>query len=110
MKTFTKTIVIAALTVSSIGFANAANILVPADGYVTSDLCVVASQGSKAKLAKAIKKAGLTKRYVANNVQCNEQNIITFVEQYGSNVEQINNFMTHGDYNKTAEMPDLVSR
>ena len=110
MKTFTKTIAIATIAFSSIGFANANNLLVPADDYITTDLCIVASQGSKVTLSKAIRKAGLTKQFVANKVKCNELDFTAFVEQYGSNVEQINNFMTNGNYSQNVEMPELVSR
>ena len=110
MKTITKTIAIATLTLSSIGFAHANPILVPADDYVTTELCLIASQGNKTKLDNAIRKSGLKKRYVAQNVKCNEQNIVEFVEQYGSNVTTINNYLTGGTYSEATEMPDLAAR
>ena len=110
MKTLTKTFAIAALTVSSMGFAQANPILVPGDDYVTTELCLIASQGNKAKLVNAIKNAGLTKRYVAQNVKCNEQSFVDFVEQYGSNVSKINNYLTGGAYGEGTDMPDLVAR
>lgn len=110
MKTLTKTIAITALTLSSIGFANANPVLVPGNDYVTTELCLIASQGNKTKLVNAIKKAGLTKRFVAQNVKCNEQNFVEFVEQYGSNVTKINNYLTGGAYSEGTEMPDLAAR
>ena len=110
MKNIAKTIAIATLTLSSIGFAHANPILVPGDDYVTTELCLIASQGNKTKLVNAIRNAGLKKHYVAQNVKCNEQNIVEFVEQYGSNVSKINNYLTGGAYSEVAEMPDLVAR
>lgn len=110
MKTFTKTIVIAALTFSSIGFASATTEFVPADDYVTTKLCLVASQGNKAKLSRTIKDSGLSKRYVAQNVKCNEQNIVAFVEQYGNDAENINNFLTSGKYGDDMMLNKLAAR
>ena len=94
MNTLTKAIAVTTLTLSSIGLVSAANVVVPADDYITTNLCVVATEGNKTKLSHAIKKAGLSKRYVVKNVKCNELNITAFIEQYGSNVEKMNNFLT----------------
>lgn len=110
MNTLTKAISITALTLSSIGLATASTVMVPTDNYVTTKLCVVASEGSKAKLSKAIKKTGLSKRYVVSNVKCNELNLISFIEQYGSNVEKMNNFLTNGKYSNNAEVANIASR
>jgi hypothetical protein len=84
--------------------------MVPADNYVTSQLCVVASEGNKAKLSKAIKKAGVSKNYVAPNEKCNEQDIIAFIEQYGSNVEKMNNYLTSGRYSNNNVVANVASR
>lgn len=110
MKTFTKAIVITTLTLSSIGMASASNVMVPTDNYVTTKLCMVASEGSKGKLSRAIKDAGLSKHFITKNVKCNELNFVTFVEQYGSNVEKINNFLTNGKYSSNAIATNLASR
>jgi hypothetical protein len=109
MNTLTKAIAITTLTLSSIGLASASNVIVPADNYVTTKLCVAASEGSKVKLLKAIKNAGLSKHYVAENVKCNELNIVAFIEQYGSNVEKMNNFLTSGKYSNNTEVANLAS-
>jgi glutamine cyclotransferase len=110
MKTLTKAIAITTLTLSSIGLASASNVMVPANNYATTKLCVVASEGSKVKLLKAIKEAGLSKNYVAENVKCNELNIVAFIEQYGSNVEKMNNFLTSGKYSNYIEVANVASR
>lgn len=110
MKTFTKTIAITALTLSSIGFANASSVIVPSDDYITTNLCVVATEGSKAKLSNAIKKSGLSKNFVAKKVKCNELNIIAFIEQYGSNVEKMNNYLTSGKYSNNDLVTNVAAR
>ena len=110
MNTLTKAIAITTLTLSSIGLASASNVMVAADNYVTSKLCVVASEGSKAKLSQAIKKTGLRKHYIATNVKCNELNLVNFIEQYGSNVEQMNNFLTNGKYSNNTVVANIASR
>jgi hypothetical protein len=110
MKTLTKAIAITTLTLSSIGIASASNVMVPADNYVTSKLCVVASEGNKTKLSKAIKKTGLSKNYVAANVKCNELDIVAFIEQYGTNVEKMNNYLTSGKYNNDTNVANVASR
>ncbi|MBL4629673.1 MAG: DUF3718 domain-containing protein [Paraglaciecola sp.] len=110
MNTFTKAIAVSVLTLSSISIVSASNVMVPTDNYVTTNLCVVASEGSKAKLSQAIKKAGLSKHYVATKVKCNELNIVNFIEQYGTNVEQMNNFLTRGKYSDNALVANIASR
>ncbi|MEP4891778.1 MAG: DUF3718 domain-containing protein [Aliiglaciecola sp.] len=109
MKTLTKVIATAALTLSSIGIVSAASVIVPADSYITSNLCVVATEGSKVKLSQAIKKSGLSKRYVASEVTCNDLELTTFIEQYGSNVTEMNNFLTSGKYSNTTDMAAVTT-
>ena len=110
MNSFTKAISVTAIILSSIGLASASNVMIPADNYVTTKLCLVASEGSKTRLSKAIKNSGLSKHYVTQNVKCNELNLVNFIEQYGSNVEQINNFLTNGKYSNHAVVANLASR
>ncbi|MEP1554768.1 DUF3718 domain-containing protein [Paraglaciecola sp.] len=109
MNTLTKIIATSVLTLSSIGMASAATEYVAADDYVTSKLCVVATEGSKLRLSQAIKKSGLSKNYVAENVTCNNQKLVTFVEQHGTNVEDINNFLTAGKYSSNIEVTTVAS-
>jgi hypothetical protein len=109
MNTLTKALAITTLTLSSIGLASASNVIVPADNYVTTKLCIVASEGSKSKLSHAIKEAGLSKHYVTTNVKCNELNLVSFIEKYGSNVEKMNNFLTNSKYSNNAEVANVAS-
>ena len=98
MKAIAKVLMIVGVSVAGMGFAQADTKLVAADDAVTSDICVVAAEGSKMKLHKAIKDVGLTRDYVANNVKCNGMPIVEFVEQYGDNVASINRYITSGEY------------
>ncbi len=98
MKAIAKVLMIVGVSVAGMGFAQADTKLVAADDVVTSDICVVAAEGSKMKLHKAIKDAGLSRDYVASNVQCNDMPIVEFVEQYGDNVASINRYITGGEY------------
>lgn len=105
MKTFTKLVMVAGLTFGAMAVAQAETQFVAADDAVTSDICVVAANGNKMKLHKAIKDAGLTRGFVEDNVTCNGMPIVEFVEQYGENVAAINRYITAGDYTGT-----LISR
>ncbi len=109
MNTFTKTITTIALTLSTIGMANAANQVVAADDSVTSKLCVVAAQGSRVELHNAIKESGLSKKYIAQNVNCNDQSILEFVQTHSDSPEKINNVLTNGRYNTNVNITDLAS-
>ncbi|MAQ00656.1 MAG: hypothetical protein CL586_00750 [Alteromonadaceae bacterium] len=105
MKTFTKIVMVAGLTFGAMATAQANSQFVAADDAITSEICVVAANGNKMKLHKAIKDAGLTRGFVEDNVTCNELPIVEFVEQYGENVAKINRYITAGDYTGT-----LISR
>lgn len=98
MKAFTKTLAIVGLSLGVMGVANANSVFVAADDNITSQICVVATQGSKLKLNKAIKNAGLTKQYVVKNVTCNEQPIVEFVAENGTNANSINAYITGVEY------------
>jgi hypothetical protein len=100
MKLLTKIAAISALTLSVFGIANAQPVLEPTDNYVTSKLCIAAAQGKKIKLASDMKEFHLTKDYVIEEVKCNGLSFTTFVEQYGSQVNEINDYLTRGKYSE----------
>lgn len=100
MKLLTKITAVSLLSLSVLGAANAESVIVPSDNYVTSKLCVAAAQGNKAKLARAMKTANLSKDFVIEEVKCNQLSFITFVEQYGTEVSEINDYVTNGKYRK----------
>lgn len=110
MNILTKILTATVLTISSIGMANASSEVVPSDNYVTTNICVVATQGNKLKLLYAIKNSGLRKSYIANNVKCNKLNIIAFIEEHGSNVEEIGNFLTNGRYTNDGDVTNIAAK
>jgi len=110
MNILTKILATTALIIGSIGASNASSEVVPGDNYVTTKICVVATKGSKTKLLFAIKDSGLKKNYVAKNVKCNEVNIVSFIEEHGSNVEEINNFLTNGKYKNDGDVTNIVAQ
>lgn len=109
MNTFTKTLATITLSLSTIGMANAADSLFTADDSITSKLCVVAAQGSKIQLHKSIKDSGLSKGYIAENVSCNDQNILAFVQEYAEDPDKMNNVLTNGKFNTNVEIIDLAA-
>ncbi len=98
MKALTKVMIALGVTLSAMSVAQANPELVAADNYVTSEICVVAAEGNKIKLRRALRHAGLSTDFVAKNVTCNSLPIVEFVEQYGENVASINQFITRGEY------------
>ena len=100
MKLLTKITAISILTFSAFGIARAESVVVPTDNYITSKLCAAAAQGNKAKLAREMKTAHLSKDFVTEEVKCNDLSFIAFVEQFGTEVVEINGYMTNGKYRK----------
>lgn len=100
MKLLTKITAASVLTLSAISIANAGPVLVPTDNYITSKLCVAAAQGDTAKMAREMRKAHLSKDFVIEKVKCNDLSFTAFVEQYGSESDQMNNYLTNGKYSR----------
>lgn len=109
MNKLTKTLSTIVLTLSTIGMANAANSVVAADDYVTTNLCVVAAEGDRIKMHKAIKDSRLSKNFIAENVTCNDQNILAFVEAHAENPTKINNLLMNGQYDTEVKITDLAA-
>ncbi|NVK26303.1 MAG: DUF3718 domain-containing protein [Gammaproteobacteria bacterium] len=109
MNFLTKSITATVLTLTTIGAVNAAPRVIAADNYITSKICAAASGSSSVKLHKVIKDAGLTKQYVVDNVQCNDQNIVSFVSEYGENAEKMVDKLTQGKYKTQVKVTDLAS-
>jgi len=108
MNTLTKTLTTIALTVSTIGMANASSTYVAADDYVTSKICTFAVQGDRMELHKAIKDSRLSKKFIAENVTCNDQNIVAFVQENAENPARINNVLTGGKFKTKVKVTDLA--
>ncbi len=105
----TKTLTAIAFTLSTVGVANAATKVVAADDYITSKICVAAAGDNRTKLNSAIKDSGLRKKYVVENVKCNDQNILAFVQEFGDAPEKMNNSLTNGKYTTHVRITDLAS-
>lgn len=56
-----------------------------ADGSVTTNLCLAAISGNRAVMHNEVKASGLSLNYIAENVQCNGENILSYVQQHGKN-------------------------
>jgi hypothetical protein len=55
------------------------------DKSIATDLCVIAASGNRAAMHSSIKSSGYTPEFVASKVQCNGQNLLSFVENNGKN-------------------------
>ncbi len=108
MKTITKILTTIVITLTTAGIANAANV-VPKDNYTTTKLCLTASKGNTFKMNKAIMDTNLSKSFIVENVQCNNLDIVNFVEEYGTNVVKMNNLLTGGEYQGSVTVTDHAS-
>ncbi|GEA12790.1 DUF3718 domain-containing protein [Alteromonas sp. KUL49] len=102
MKTFTKTLAVVGMTFGLAGVASANVEFVPSDDTASTNICVSAVQGSKSNLRDAIEDAGVTKRYVATKMTCNDMPVVEFVAQFSENPEAINDYITNGKYNSSS--------
>lgn len=94
MNTMTKTFATIVLSCATIAFAQAHTEVVAADSEAGTKLCVTAANGSTLQMGKAIKSAKISKRYITNEMTCNDQNIIAFIEAHGKNSERMTRFLT----------------
>jgi hypothetical protein len=108
MKTLTKVLTTATLSLTLVGMANAAT-LVASDKSLTTELCMVAAQGNRAAMFNAIKASSLSKSYVAKNVKCNDMNISSFVDLYGKSPEAMNNMIQSGQKQGDVSITDIAS-
>ena len=110
MKKLTQSIAIIALTVGSIGLANAQSDFVAGNNSADTEICITAAEGNRLKLLKTLQDTGMSKRYVAEKIQCNELSFVDFVEQYGKNVDKINNFITKGKYSENIIVASVAAK
>jgi len=108
MNTMTKVITAMTFSVATIGAANAAQ-YIATDSYVGTELCVKAAKGNEFRMGKAIKANNLTKQYVIENVQCNNMNILSFVEEHGRNADGMQEFLTEGTYQGKVKITDIAA-
>jgi hypothetical protein len=80
-----KNIVVA--TIITLGFSTTAQAakVTPIDNSIATNLCVTAATGNRAAMYKSIKSSGYSSKYVANKIECNGKNLLSFVEHNGKN-------------------------
>ena len=66
-----------------------------ADKSTITHLCMTAVSGNRAAMHNKIKESGLTRKYVANNIQCNGENILVFIDKYGKSPNKIRAMLGH---------------
>jgi hypothetical protein len=78
---------IAAVTVITLSFITSAQAakLIAVDKNITTNLCMTAAAGNRAAMHIAIKSSGYSSKFVANKVQCNSENLLSFIEHNGKN-------------------------
>jgi len=59
------------------------------DDAISTQICIAAAEGNKARLNRTIANFRLNKTFVANKIKCNGQDITTFVAQHGKSSENI---------------------
>ena len=82
-----KFLMISGLVSMSLGMAATANAsveFVPADTSASTKICIAAAEGNKFKVDRTIEYAGVTKRYVKQEMTCNGMPINDFAAQYHS--------------------------
>jgi len=72
---------------AGIVFSSQAVELKAGDNSTFTELCITAASGNRAATYNAIKASGYSKTFVVNNVQCNSADMISFIQQYGENID-----------------------
>jgi hypothetical protein len=80
-----KKIAISAIITAGLFSSVQATELEAADGSQFTNLCMTALEGNRAKMHNTIKASGYSDKFVARNVQCNGESLLSFVEQHGKN-------------------------
>lgn len=92
MNTPTKALTISTLFLLLTGITHAATFEAK-NNSITTQICIAAAKGHRARLHKTIKDSGLSSIYVTNKVKCNDQNITAFVTEHGKSPDAINNML-----------------
>ena len=102
----TKTVILSALVVSSLSLSAQAKDFTSANNSVFTELCMTAVSGNRAAMHNQIASSGYSKSFIARNVQCNGENIASFVAKNGRNSE--NMLKVIGGSNKHVDITDLA--
>ena len=79
-----KIVVATVITLGLTATAQAAKVTA-IDTSTVTELCVTAASGNKAAMYNSIKSSGYSSEFVANKIECNGVNLLSFVEHNGKN-------------------------
>lgn len=101
------TTILITLSLSLTANAHAAEVVAQDNTQVTK-LCVTAAQGNRAAMHNAIKNSGYSKRYVVNNIKCNDLPMTDFIAQYGKSPEAMNATLENARSTHRVSITDLA--
>ena len=107
MNTLTKILTTLSISLATASSVNATS-FEATNNTATTKVCIAAVEGSKIKFKRVIKENHLNFWYVANNIECNDQHIMTFVTKYSKNPQQINSMLSKYRKSPRVEITDLA--
>lgn len=94
MKLITTVITVATLSFAFSSNANStvltSSTLVSANNSASTKLCMSAAKGSRVALLTSIKQSGYSRKYIKDNLLCNDLPVSDFITKYGKSPEKIN--------------------
>lgn len=84
-----KKILMTGLMATGLAVSAQASDLKAADSSIATELCMTAASGNRAAMFNKIEASGKSIKYLANNITCNGNNILAFVEQHGKNSQNM---------------------
>ena len=105
-KMLNKKVMVASALVAMFAVSAQAKTFTAVDQSVATGLCVTAVSGNRAAMYNEMRNSGLSKQFIARNVQCNGENIVSFVAQNGRNSE--NMIKTLGGHHEHTTITDLA--
>lgn len=85
----TNTIVLATIIAMSFTVSAQAAKLIAVDESIATNLCVTAATGNRAAMHNTIKSSGYSSKFIASKIECNGENLLSFVENNGTNSESM---------------------
>ena len=80
-----KKIAVIAMVCSGMFISVQAKVFEATDSSLYTDLCLTALEGNLAKMHNSIKSSGYSRKFVANKIECNGENLLSFVQHHGKN-------------------------
>ncbi|WP_448564610.1 DUF3718 domain-containing protein [Thalassotalea ganghwensis] len=107
MKTLTKVLATAVISIATVASANAANFKASNESNITN-LCMVAAQGTRIEMNKAIKESGFSKSYIYENVNCNNQHITDFALDNNPTPDKVAALLMQGQRKGSVSINDIA--